>query len=208
MVALVKSTLPDVTLVAREMTHRVSNEFASAISLVSLEAMRSGDRQVQAALSSVRQILERYAHVHRALQMPDVGTTIDVADYLSHLCKAVSRSKLESRKIRIVIGAQPVKLTSERCWMLGMIVNELITNAARHAFRGNGGTIRVGLVEKKGVALCTVSDNGKHCGPAVPQNGLKIVRSLAESLNGNFAQRYGSEGSATVITFPVCSVDG
>ncbi len=179
--ALVKPTLLDVTLVAREMTHRVSNEFASAISVVSLAAMRSGDRRVRAALCSVRQVLERYAHVHRALQMPDVGATIDVAGYLSRLCKAVSRSKLESQKIRIVIGAQPIMLASERCWMLGMIVNELITNAARHAFGGSGGTIRVGLVEKNGVALCTVSDNGKHCSAAVPHNGLKIVRSLAES---------------------------
>ena len=205
--ALVEPTLPDVILVMREMTHRVSNEFAAVISMVSLAASRSSDRQVQATLGNVQRILEHYTHVHRALQIPDVGTKTDVADYLRRLCYAVSRSKLERQKIRIVIGAQAVMLTSERCWILGMIVNELVTNAARHAFGGLGGTIRVGLVENKGVALCIVSDDGRNSGAVQPRGGLKIVRSLADSLNGNFTQQFGPEGSATIITFPVYAVD-
>jgi two-component sensor histidine kinase len=203
--ALVKPTLPDASLLMREMTHRVSNEFASAVYMVSLAASRSGDRQVQSVLGDVQEHLEHYARVHRALQMPDIGVSVDVADYLCRLCQAVNNSKLESRGIKLVIAAQPMVLASERCWMLGMIVNELITNAARHAFNGQKGTIRVGLVENKGVALCIVSDNGRASSEVRPQSGLKIVGSLAESLNGNFSQQFGAEGSAAIITFPVYS---
>ena len=201
--ALVKPTLPDAGLLMREMTHRISNEFASAISMVSLAALRSSDQRVQIVLGDVQQHLEHYARVHRALQMPDLGSTIDVADYLCRLCHAVSCSKLDSHNIKIVVGAQPIVLASERCWMLGMIVNELITNAARHAFNGRRGTIRVGLVESRGLALCIVSDNGRNSGEARPQGGLKIIRSLAESLGGHFSQEFGPHGSAAIVTLPV-----
>ncbi|VFU08429.1 sensor histidine kinase [Methylocella tundrae] len=204
---LVKPTLPDASLLMREMTHRISNEFASAVYMVSLAASRSGDQQVQSVLGNVQQHLEHCARVHRALQMPDLGTSVDVADYLCRLCHAVSRSKLESQNIKIVIAAQPMALASERCWMLGMIVNELITNAARHAFSGQGGTIRVELIENKSVAMCIVSDNGRNSGKARPHGGLKIVRSLAESLNGNFSQQFGAQGSVSIVTFPVYTND-
>ncbi|MFG1414131.1 MAG: sensor histidine kinase [Pseudomonadota bacterium] len=202
---LVKPTLPDASLLMREITHRISNEFASAVYIVSLAASRSGDQQVQSALGNVQQHLEHYARVHRALQMPDLGTTVDVADYLCRLCHAVSRSKLDSLNIKIVIAAQPMALASERCWMLGMIVNELITNAVRHAFSGQGGTIRVGLIEKEGVALCIVTDNGRNSGKSRSQGGLKIISSLAESLNGNFSWKFGAQGSASIVVFPVHS---
>lgn len=203
----VKPTLPDANLLMREITHRVINEFTAAVLLVSLAASRSGDRQVQSVLGNVQQHLEHCARVHRALQMPDLGTSVDVADYLLGLCHAISRSKLDRQNIKIVMGAQPMVLTSERCWMLGMIVNELITNAARHAFKGQGGTIRVELIENKSVAICNVSDNGRNSGEARPHGGLKIVKSLAESLNGNFSQQFGAQGSVSIVTFPVHTND-
>lgn len=200
---LVKPTLPDANLLMREITHRVINEFSAAVLVVSLAASRSGDREVQSVLGNVQQNLEHCARVHGALQMPDLGTSIDVADYLRRLCHAVSRSKLDSQNIKVVIAAQPMVLASERCWMLGMIVNELITNAARHAFKGQSGTICVGLIENEGVALCIVTDNGRNSGEARPHGGLKIVSSLAESLNGNFSQKFRAHGSASIVTFPV-----
>ena len=201
--ATMKRNLLDTGLLMREMTHRVSNELASAACTISLAASRSDDRAVQSVLGNAQEHLEQYARVHRALQMPEFGTSVDVSDYLCRLCQAVSRSKLESQETKLVIGVQPMQLASERCWMLGMIVNELITNAARHAFTGNGGTIRVGLLESRGVGLCIVSDNGRNSGGARPNRGLKIVRSLAESLNGSFAHKFTTHGSASIVTFPV-----
>jgi two-component sensor histidine kinase len=62
-----------------ELTHRINNEFASAISLVSLAAVRSSNREVKVALTSVVELLHHYADVYRALQMPEHRTRIDVA---------------------------------------------------------------------------------------------------------------------------------
>lgn len=193
----------DTRLLMRELTHRVSNELASAVCMVSLAASRCQDGQAQSVLESVLQHLEYYARVHKALQMPELGAPHDLAEYLAELCESVSRSKLENRQIRLVLGAQATTVASERCWMAGMIVNELITNAMRHAFTEQGGTIRIGLVQCKGNALCIVSDNGRKPREERPPGGLKIVTALAERLGGTFLQRLGSYGSTAIISFPL-----
>jgi two-component sensor histidine kinase len=54
-----------------ELNHRINNEYASAISAVSLAAAHSGNEDVKLALSAVNELLHSYADVHRALQMPD-----------------------------------------------------------------------------------------------------------------------------------------
>jgi two-component sensor histidine kinase len=77
--------------------------------------------------------------------MPEHSTQIDAASYLRQLCQAISLSKLECRGIRLVLAAQSLRMDSEACWRLGMVVSELVTNAARHAFGEGGGEIRVEL---------------------------------------------------------------
>ena len=128
-----EQSFPEERLLINELTHRINNEFASAISLVSLAAVRSSNREVKVALTSVVELLHHYADVYRALQMPEHRTRIDVAAYLEQLCLSISRSKLDYVKINLLLAAVPLSMQSDRCWRLGMIVYELITNAARHA---------------------------------------------------------------------------
>jgi Histidine kinase len=73
---------PDERVLLHELNHRINNEFAAAISAVSVAAARSSDRAVKAALSGVGELLQHYADVHRALQTPDHDTPVDAATYL------------------------------------------------------------------------------------------------------------------------------
>ena len=93
-----------------ELNHRINNEFSSAISAVSLAAAHSGNEEVKMALSAVNELLHSYADVHRALQMPEVDRLIDAATYLRQLCLSISRSKLESLEIHLVLAACPLLL--------------------------------------------------------------------------------------------------
>ena len=113
-----------------ELDHRIVNEFASAIGAVSLAAARTNNDETKGALSAIAELLHHYADIHRALQMPVQDALIDVSAYLRELCLLISRSKLESRKIMLVLAAEPLQLDSDRCWRLGMITHELISNAA------------------------------------------------------------------------------
>ena len=129
-------------LLLREFSHRINNEFASAIGAISIAAARSADDEAKVALAAVQDRLQNYALVHHALQMPEDVSCIDAAAYLRQLCWAISRSKLERNGIELRFVERTFRMNSERCWRLGLIVSELITNAERHAFRNGGGSIR------------------------------------------------------------------
>jgi two-component sensor histidine kinase len=93
-------------------------------------------------------------------------------------------------------------MDSERCWRLGLIMSELITNSARHAFGDNGGLIRVELLPSATIIECRVTDNGTSKPRIRPGNGTKIVASLAKSLGGAIDQRFGPRGATAVLIFP------
>ncbi len=201
-VAVPKPHVSQERLLLREMTHRINNEFASVISVVSLAAARSRNDEVKVALAAVQDRLQNYAHVHRVLQMPDHGTRIDAAAYMRQLCRAISRSRLDSKGIGLVLAEQPLRLNSERCWRLGMIVSELITNAARHAFGERGGEIRAELAASGTAVECRVTDNGMAAANIRPGHGTKIIEALAEGLDGRVEHDFGPNGTTSIVVFP------
>ncbi len=192
----------DEQVLVREITHRINNEFASAISVVSLTAARSNSEEVKRALAGILDRLHSYARVHRALQMPSQIASINASEYMRALCQSISQSKLESRGIELVYAESPVELSSERCWKLGMIVAELITNAARHAFGEGGGTIRVELSSTEAFIECRVLDNGAVRGQIQPGQGTKIIEALTRGLDGEITQTFGPNGATSTLVFP------
>lgn len=197
------SSLREARLLLREYSHRINNEFASAISIVSIAAMRSTTDEAKCTLTAVKDRLFNYAQVHHALEMPEASVLIDGAAYVRSLCRAISRSRLASQGIRLELKEKKFQMHSERCWRLGLIVSELITNSARHAFVGRGGAIRVELLPSASFVECRVADNGGGDPGARPGHGLKIVNALAHSLGGTFEQHSGTHGTASLVVFPL-----
>jgi two-component sensor histidine kinase len=192
----------DEGVLLRELNHRINNEYAAAISAVSTAAARSGDRAVKTALSDVTELLHHYADVHRALQIPGYDTTVDAATYLHHLCLSISHAKLDERGIKLAVSAESLWLSGEHCWRLGMIVYELITNAARHAFARGGGEIRVAIWLDGAFVKCSVQDNGSATPNRQPRRGLQIIDALSKALGGRFTQTFGQQGSSSFLAFP------
>jgi two-component sensor histidine kinase len=186
-----------------ELNHRINNEFACAISAMSLAAAHSNNAKVKLALSAVSELLHSYADVHRALQMPEADRVVDAATYLRKLCLSISRSRLDRLEIHLVLAACLLLLSSDRCWRLGLIVNELITNAARHASSEGRREIRVELLRGGSHVICKVQNNGSPPRSIVPRRGLKIVHELAKTLDGNLERKIGSKGSISLLAFPL-----
>jgi len=184
-----------------EFSHRINNEFASAIGMIAVAA-RSANDQAKVALAAVADQLQNYALVHHALQMPEYTGCIDAAAYLRELCRAISRSRLESKDIELRLVVPGFQMNSERCWLLGLILSELITNAERHAFRNSGGLISVELRPSLSFVECRIMDNGMGEPNTYPGRGLKIVEALAKSLGGTIGQRFGPHGATAVLIFP------
>jgi two-component sensor histidine kinase len=123
----------DGSLLFRELNHRVNNELTSTICTISAKAMRSDDVAVKAALLDVVDLLHDCADVHKALRMPDPVRLADAARYLQDLCFSITKYRLNRLSIRLLCSADDLRLEGERCWKLGLIVSELLTNVARHA---------------------------------------------------------------------------
>jgi two-component sensor histidine kinase len=198
-----RSSASEDRLLLDELTHRVSNELASAIGIVTAAAARSSASEVKVALERVRERLESWARVQLVLQMPDYDTLIDASIYLRQLCHALLSSKLTSQGIELTVDAAPLQLHSVQCWRMGLIVAELVTNSARHAFSGNGGIIHVELLSWKAAVECCVEDNGSALEDVRPGRGLRIVAALTEKLGGSMEHRFGPQGSRSTLTFPL-----
>lgn len=192
------------TLLMRELTHRFSNDLACAISAVSVAARNTEKPQVKSVLSELVEQLYRRSELLRAMQAPKRGGFVDAEAYLERLCLSLSRAGLDARNIGLVLSADPIVMEADRCWRLAMIVCELITNSARHAFHGrNEATILVELSERGGFAECRVTDDGSAPGVVLPGGGLRIVQELASSLGADFEQSFGPYGSVSSLHFPI-----
>jgi two-component sensor histidine kinase len=190
-------------LLLRELAHRVNNEFTSIINTISRAAARSPNAEVKAALNEATEMLHNYVDVHRALKMPKPDTQVDAAEYLHCLCAVMRRSKLEQMEIGLVLNSAPLTLGSERSWYLGLIVYELVTNAARHAFAGRGGEVRVALQCTDELVECKVEDDGSGSSSYRRGQGLTIVARLANDLGGTVQHLFEPNGSTSVLVFPL-----
>jgi two-component sensor histidine kinase len=190
-------------LLLRELAHRVNNEFTSIINTVSRAAARTPNPEVKAVLNEATEMLHNYVDVHRALKMPELDTPVDAGEYLHRLCDVMRRSKLEQMGIALVFNFMPLTLESERSWYLGLIVYELVTNAARHAFARRGGEVRVALQCTDELVECKVEDNGSGSSGFRRGHGLTIVARLAEELGGTVRHRLEPNGWTSILVFPL-----
>ena len=187
---------PDGSLLLRELDHRIKNELTSAICAVSAKAVQSDSVAVKAALLDVVDFLHQWADVHRALRMPDQARLTDAARYLQQLCFAMTKYRLDCLAIRVLFSADDLRLEGERCWKLGLIVSELLTNVARHVqFDARHPELRVKLMLAGNVVKCGVSDNGSAPEPIRRGRGLTIVGELASSLGAAFICPASPKGS-------------
>jgi two-component sensor histidine kinase len=192
----------DADLLLREITHRVNNEFASAIGLVNVVAARSKNSEVKVALANVGECLHNYARLHHALQVPAGDERVDASVRLRTLCQSISLSKLQCKGIELMFIEHPLQLSAMQCWRLSLILSELITNSCRHAFDDSGGIVRVEILKRGPLVECSVADNGSAREARQPGQGLRIVSSLVRALNGEMQQCFGDCGSVSVISFP------
>ena len=190
----------------RELNHRIENQFSSAINLISAEAVRAESTEAKAGLSNVVELLHGYADVHRALLKPKSDTLIDAAIYLRKLCCALRRALLDSLNIQLTFKGESVPLQPERCWRLGLIIHELVTNATKHAcFDGRAGTIKIKLARTETLVNCVVADNGSvstRDGHGQGQ-GLRIINDLAKRLGGRLEHGVGADFRSVVMAFPL-----
>jgi two-component sensor histidine kinase len=187
-----------------ELNHRIKNELASVINLVTFKAVWTDNVEAKEELSKVVDLLHQHAQVHSILTMPDRDALVDAGEQLRTLGLAISRCKLDRMNIRLVLAAETLPLESERCWRLALAIYELVTNAVRHAcFDGRDGEIKIRLMRAGSWVNCRVTDNGSGLGRIKLGRGLRIVGELASSLGGRIDRTSGTIWNSFSLNFPL-----
>lgn len=189
-------------LLLNEITHRVSNELQTAIGIAAVEIARAGSEEITLSLVRIKRCLEGFARVHQVLRIPQPHTRVDACAYLRALCAAISGARLEPFGIDLQLVERPLRLDSEHCWKLGVIVTELVTNVSRHAFGSLPGRITVEAWCANTAVQCSVSDNGGGPRRRTRGPGLRIVEALLRGLDGSLEEQTGVEGSLFKLSFP------
>ena len=191
-------------ILLRELNHRINSGLASAINLVSAAAVRVEGSEAKRALSDVVELLHGYADVQQALAMPKGKALIDAATYIRMMGCAMRRAWLDRMNIRLAFATQSLPLRPERCRRLGLIVHELVANAARNAcFDARDGQIKIKLTRIGALVKCVVADNGSRRGRSASDRGLRISNDLAKDLSGRIERGFGTEFTSVILSFPL-----
>jgi len=183
-----------------ELNHRVKNNLAMVSAMLAMQARVASAPNVRDDLNRAIDRIQTIADVHAALYRSSSKDQVDFAAYLQDLCERLAGSLLTDERVRLAVDAEPASLPLDKAVTLGVVVNELVTNAAKHAFPASeGGVIRVGLRHEAGNLVLTVADTGKGMGDSLPNKGLgmRLVRSLVQQLDG--AMEIGG-GAGSVFT--------
>ena len=187
-----------------ELNHRIKNELASVINLVSFQAVWTDNADAKEELSNIVDLLYQHVEVHNILTMPDRDALVDAGDQLRKLGLAMCRSKLDRMNIHLLLSIDTLPLASERCWLLALAVYELMTNSVRHAcLDGRDGEIKIKLMLVGSWVNCRVTDNGSGSARIKPGRGLRIVGDLAKSLGGRMVRTFGPTSTSFVLDFPL-----
>jgi two-component sensor histidine kinase len=176
----------DAAVLPRELDHRVANSLQLAADFLILRQVRIKDPFARAALIDAAERLVAVGHLHRFLSRHEGTALVDLRRFMEELAAIVA----QSTGLRCRTDVEPADVPAELAQQIGLAVNELAINAAKHAYgRGEAGevTIRAALDDEARLRV-TVSDHGRGLGAHFDVEaeggglGLSIVRAIAAQL--------------------------
>jgi two-component sensor histidine kinase len=191
------------SLLLQELNHRMMN----TLTIISLSINREITRVDTAHGHLLRQHVERigaHAEIYRCLCLrgSNDGNKIDVNAYLDRLCRCLAKAILEPLGVECAVVLESDLIAPVQCERLGMIVTELVVNAAKHAFSGLQGQVRISLRRCGEELRCTVEDNGRGFGLLEVGAGGRIVGALVSSMGGTVSATSGHSGTIVTIGMP------
>jgi two-component sensor histidine kinase len=191
-----------------ELGHRIKNDLATVGSLLRLQARSVTSDTARAALDSATVRLNVIAQVHQRLkQTDDEFAVVDMGVYLEDLCRGLGDLLRDIRPIALRVSSDAVLLPSNQAVSVGLIVNELATNAFKYAFPdGQGGTVDIVLRGDAKNLMIIVEDTGVGCPPDAGEGvGSRLIKLMAAQFNGAVSRVPTSTGCRTEVSLDLQS---
>ena len=193
----------DWELVLRESHHRMKNTLTLLGASVRRDFTRAGTRDVSVAVDRFEQRIVAFGRLYQLLSDDNDLTTVPVEAFFESLCEALSGAVLEPAGIRCEAAIESGSLPASQCHRLALMLTELVTNAAKHAFPNkNGALIRVEMAHRDGDWLCTVTDNGVGAAGPLQGTGSRILEGLVRSIHARLLGEAGQDGTRVTIVMP------
>ena len=200
-----KKSLDEKNILLAEIHHRVKNNLQLISSLINLQMMSINDEKVKNSLKELNLRIKSMGIIHEKLYQTSNFTTIDVEDYIITLINELKRS-LISKEIDFCLEIDRANLNLDTIIPLGLLINEILTNSMKYAFKNlDKGKICIKLY-KEGISYkLIISDNG--CGISGDIDfensktlGFRLINALIMQINGKLSF-YGTGGSEFTIIF-------
>ncbi len=197
-------------LLLRELDHRVRNNLSVIMGLVGMERNRRPTRPPAEALTSLEHRLRSFLLVHDALRRANYHG-VHVHEISERLAQRLRNAWDLDGHLKVVIEGDSPVLNEKQAFAIALVLNELLTNAFRHAFpNGRKGTIWIGFTESDGMVKLRVADDGlgstAEPKPDVVGSGRSIVDALVRNeLGGRVEYHSSARGTEVNVIFPVAS---
>ena len=200
----------DAQMLTNEISHRIKNNLQIIVGLMSFEARSTPAPYVQ-GYKAMQARIGAIAQLYDVISQSSHGRTIAVDLYLREIAKTMSVSLLgPTSGIEIEVKAEALEIDPDRAVPFGLLVNELATNAIKHAFPDGKGRV-VLSVERAGDQIeLTVADNGvgmkeKASPKILEKRGSDYVAIFVRQLGGTIIAS-GSGGTGTIVTIRLPSL--
>ncbi|MEO6304410.1 MAG: sensor histidine kinase [Bacteroidia bacterium] len=187
---LIEQSLKEKEALIKEIHHRVKNNLQIISSMLSLQMGKVEDENTETILKDAQQRINAISLTHQMLYQKDNISTISLGDYVENLVGQIEVTIFSKNiELKTAIASRNRKINIDTAVPLGLMINEILTNAYKHAFTINGkGLVSVMLKDTDGGCILRISDNGK----GLPDNfedsnqksmGMELIYILAEQLD-------------------------
>ncbi len=205
-----RSSLQEKDALLKEVHHRVKNNMQVVSSLLNLQLDFLPDAQARPFIVDTQSRIAAMALVHEKLYQSDDLAWVDFADYLRELTENIAASFSPSAsEIRFTLEADEIRLAIDAAIPCGLIINELVSNAYKHAFPdGRTGAVNVVLKRRSpGFIVMRVADTGRGIPLGLDLRrteslGMQLVFTLAQQIQGEIEIK-SSPGEGTVFELTV-----
>jgi two-component sensor histidine kinase len=196
-------------LLVREVNHRVKNSLQLVASLLSLQSRRIEDPAMTAALAEARSRVQTIAKVHERFYRTSRIGTVELVSFLAELCASIGESLGSASSAgAIEVSGTELIVPMDLATPVAIIVNELVTNAVKHAYPdGETGPINVIVSHDAARIDIEVRDAGRglveeHDPAGRRTLGLTVVGALTRQLRGTWRIEDAAPGTSIVIELP------
>lgn len=199
-----RAALDAKTMLLHEVDHRVKNNLTMIGSLLRLQARTIDDPAISAKLDSMLERVDALAVVHRQLYQSQDLQSFDIGSFAENLTRDVVGSSGRS-DIELRLEATPLIVDAVHASALGLILNEILINAVKHAFaEGQPGTLTPFIDEDASEGVIRICDDGPGI-PSTPRTrsiGTSLITRLARQAKATATWSDNAPGTCVTITFP------